>query len=54
MNWQQITMIVWIGLSVILQICLDGKPKEGTYHTAPALAELAFIAYVLYSAGFWK
>lgn len=54
MNWQQIVMIIWFALNIIILIALDGTERTRKIKAAPAIIEYVFIIVVLYSAGFWN
>ena len=55
MSWQQIVMIIWFALNIIVLIALDGKERTARkIKAAPAIIEYILIILVLYSGGFWS
>ncbi len=54
MSWQQVAMIVWLVIDIVVGLMEAGKPKEGTYRFGPVLIGTALVWYILYSAGFWN
>ena len=54
MSWQQIVMIIWFALNIIILIALDGKESTRKIKAAPAIIEFILIILVLYSGGFWS
>lgn len=57
MTWQQITMLVYCGFCVAIQLILLGRELHDGKEVASRLIAIvvsAFIPYVLYSAGFWN
>lgn len=54
MNWQQIYMIVYLGLVVGIGLAEHGKPKKGYNNFWFSLIGAGIIAAVLYTGGFWE
>ena len=54
MNWQQIVMIVLLSMDLGVYVIKHGERRTGNYSFWTALFADGFIAWVLYSAGFWN
>ena len=54
MNWQQIVMIVLLGLDLGCALANHGKPYTGNHNFWIELITDGIIAWILISAGFWK
>jgi hypothetical protein len=54
MKWQQITMIVYLGLVLAVGMITDGKPKTGKYSFVDSFIAVCFWFIVLCTGGFWN
>lgn len=53
MNWQQIVIIVFYAMDLGIEAAKSGEPRTGKHSFLAALLIDGFLAWVLYSAGFW-
>ncbi len=53
MKWQQITMIVYLGLSLASGMIMNGKQKTGKYSFVDVFIMVGLQFTVLYTGGFW-
>lgn len=52
-HWPQIAWAVGTGVVLLLSALLNGEPRTGKYNFGIVLLSTLFMAFVLWSGGFW-